>query len=89
MAPISNNILIAGLTYGEDLGVRLLQVAAPTIQRLCGLCSTRYAGRAAGAPVVAGVKAQTGERKASKKHRARTCVPCCPSRLQQVAQSLL
>ena len=68
MAPISNNNLITGLTCGKDLGVRLLQVAAPTIQRLCGLCSTWYAGRAAGAPVVAGVKAQTCERKASKNH---------------------
>ena len=46
--PIS--FLITGLVRGEHFGVHPLKLAAPTIQRLCALCSTWKRCAPAGGP---------------------------------------
>jgi hypothetical protein len=48
--PIS--FLIMGLVRGEHFGVHPLKLAAPTIQRLCALCSTWKRCAAQGAPAL-------------------------------------
>jgi hypothetical protein len=67
--------------------VRLLQRTAPTIQRLCGLCSPSNAGTSSWCrwcvcerePWGAGILPTWSG--SSTPAAARTCMPCCPSRL--------